>query len=62
MTEGKANTRYHIILKKCTAGENPVITGCDIGKAKYDLCQLIIHDRIGLNLDADGIRKMRGRR
>jgi hypothetical protein len=59
MTVGKANTRYHVTLRKCTDGEMPVITPCDVGKEKYDLIQLIIHDRYGLKLDADGIRKMR---
>lgn len=59
MTEGKAKTRYHIVLRKCTEGENPVITAADIGKERYDICQLVIHDRQGLKLDADGIRKMR---
>ena len=59
MTEGKAKTRYYIELRKCEEGKPPMITPCNCGKAKYDLCQLIIHDRVGLNLDAKGIRKMR---
>jgi len=59
MTAGAAKTRYHIVLKKCTEGEMPVITACDIGKDKYDIIQGLIRDRYGIKLNENGERVMR---
>lgn len=59
MTAGQAKTRYHITLRKCTEGELPVITPCDIGKDKYDVIQGLIHERYGIKLNENGDRVMR---
>ena len=59
MTEGKAITRYHIILKKCIEGQPPVMTAADVGEKKYMLCLGIIQDRFGIQVMPNGERKMR---
>ena len=48
MTEGKpVPARYHITLRKCIDGQNPVITTYLISEKTYHICQGLIHDKKG---------------
>lgn len=56
MAEEQAKTRYQITLRKCTDGQNPVITVSTLSKERYDIIQGLIHDR---KVDANGQKVLR---
>lgn len=49
-----ANTRYHVVLRKCEADKLPVITPYNIGKDQYNEIMRIIH---GINNSGRRVKK-----
>lgn len=55
-------TAYHVILKKCEDGKSPQITAGTISKQTFDQMQKLYQGHVGVKVDENGIKHLRGRK